>query len=235
MKKPIGLLVVFALSLLAADFWKKPFTEWSDKDATKMITDSPWAKGTSVTMGGPPSPAAGLGGGGGFGRGGAPGGPQGGGGSEIGPGAQGMSGPSFNVVARWETALPIRQALVRLKYGAEADKSADAQKVLAAQAQSYEIVLAGPLGPFLPGNPEESAKALMEVTALSSPRTGQIKPSQIEVSNPGRTMDVLFVFPRSMPFTVDDKEAEFTTKLGKSTVRYKFKLKDMVFNGKLEM
>lgn len=235
MKKTIGLLVVFALVMMAADFWKKPFTEWSDKDLTKMMTDSPWAKSASVSMGGPPPPAGGFGDGGGFGHGGLPGGPQGGGGSEIGPGAQGMSGPSFNIVARWQTALPIRQAFVRLKFGAEADKSAEAKKVLTEEERPYEIVLSGPLGAFLPGKPEESAKALSEVTVLSSHRTGEIKPIQIEVGKPGRSMDVLFVFPRSMPFTTDDREVEFATKLGTSDLKYKFKLKDMVFNGKLEM
>lgn len=228
MKKTAGLLLVFALCLMAADFWKKPFTEWSDKDVMKMMTDSPWAKSTSISMGGPPPPAGGLGGGGGFGHGGLPGGPQGGA-----SGAPDISGPSF--VVKWQTALPIRQAMVRLKYGAEADKSADAQKILAQQEPSYEIVLSGPLGFFLRGAPDELTKALTDVTALSTHRTGDIKPVRIEVSNPGRTMEVLFAFPRSMPFTADDKEVEFTTKLGTSTLRYKFKLKDMIFNGKLEL
>ncbi len=224
MKKTIGILLVFAFGMLAADFWKKPFMQWSDKDVMKMTTDSPWAKSASVSMTGPAAPAVAPGG---FG-GGAPGGPQGGGVPDFAP-------PSFEVVARWQTALPIRQALVRLKYGAEADKSPDAQKVLAEEERSYEIVLSGPLAAFLPGKPEDSAKALTEVTALSSRRTGEIKPSQIEVGKPGRSMDVLFVFPRSMPFTVDDQEVEFSTKLGTSKVKYKFKLKDMVFDGKLEM
>lgn len=96
-------------------------------------------------------------------------------------------------------------------------------------------MLSGPLGALLPGRPEESAKALSAVSSLSSRRTGAIKPVQIEVGKPGPSMDVLFVFPRSMPFTVDDKEVEFTTKLGTSILKYKFKLKDMVSNGKLEM
>jgi len=226
MKKTIGLWMVFALCTMAADFWKKPFMQWSDKAVTKMITDSPWAKSASVSMNFPGAPA--MPPGGGFG-GGAPGGPQGGGGGPD------FTPPSFDVVARWQTALPIRQALVRLKYGAEADKSAEAQKVLAEQETSYEIVLSGPLGAFLRGTPEDSVKALSEVTVLSSRRAGEIKPSQIEVGKPGRSMDVLFVFPRSMPFTVDDQEVEFSTKLGASKVRYKFKLKDMVFDGKLEM
>jgi hypothetical protein len=233
MKKiTIGLLVIFAFCMLGAD-WKKPFTQWSDKEVTKMMTDSPWAKSASVSMGGGPPQVAGPAPGG-FG-GGAPGGPQGGGGSEIGPGAQGMSGPSFDIVARWQTALPIRQAFVRLKFGAEADNSADAKKILDKEETAYEIVLSGPMGMFLQGKPEETAKALSEVTALSSSRTGEIKPVQIEVGKPGKTMDVLFVFPRSMPFTVDDKEIVLTTKLGASNLKYKFKLKDMVFNGKLEM
>jgi hypothetical protein len=235
MKKTAGLLLLFGCGLVAADFWQKPYMQWSDKDTAKMMNSSPWAKSTSVSMSGPgggappPMPA-----GGGFG-GGAPGGPQGGGGSEFGPGAQGSSGPSFEIVARWQSALPIRQALVRLKFGAEADKSPEAAKVLEQQERPYEIVLSGPMGMFLGGKPEDSAKALSEVSFLSSSRTGAIKASQIEVGKPGKTMDVVFVFPRSMPFTVEDKEVEFSTKLGASTVKYKFKLKDMVLNGKLEM
>lgn len=141
--------------------------------------------------------------GGGFG-----GGPQDGGGSEFGPSAQGSGPPSFDIVAFWQSALPIRQAFVRLKFGAKADKSP---------------------------KPGDAAKALGEVTSLSSRRTGGIKPFQIEVGKPGKTMDVLFAFPRSMPFTVEDKEIELTTKLNTSTLKYKFKLKEMVLNKTLEM
>ncbi len=238
MKKTAGLFLLFALGLgAAANFWQKPYTEWSDKDMAKMMTDSPWAKSASVSMGGPGGgapPAMPPGGGGGFG-GGPPGGPQGGGGSEFGPGAQGSGAPTLDVVARWQSALPIRQALVRLKFGAEADKSAEASKLLQEEERPYEIVLSGPMGMFLRGQPADSAKALSEVSFLSSKRTGEIKAVQIQVGKPGKTMDVLFAFPRSMPFTADDKEVEFITKLGTSTLKYKFKLKDMVVNGKLEM
>jgi hypothetical protein len=73
------------------------------------------------------------------------------------------------------------------------------------------------------------------VTFLSSRRTGAIKPVQIEVGKPGKMMDVVFAFPRSMPFTVEDKEVELMTKLGTSALKFKFKLTDMVLSGKLEM
>jgi len=235
MKKTAAFLLLFGCALVAADFWQKPYMEWRDKDVTKMMNDSPWAKSASVSMSGPGGgapPMAPGGGGGGFGG---HGGPQGGGGSEFGPGAPGSGPPSVDVVARWQSALPIRQAFVRLKFGAEADKSAEAAKFLEARDRPYEIVLSGAMGMFLGGKPGEAAKALSEASFLSTARTGAIKAVQIEVGKPGPMMDVLFAFPRTMPFMLEDKEVELSTKLGTSNLKYKFKLKDMVVNGKLEM
>jgi hypothetical protein len=230
MKKIAAFLFLFAFCLMAADFWQKPYTEWADKDLQKMMTNSPWAHTVSVSMGGPiAAPDGGGGGGGGGGRGG---GPQGGGGGADAP-IPGVREPE--IIARWQSAMPIRQAFVRLKYGAEAGKSDDAQKFLAKEQPTYELVLSGPLQGFLRGKPEDTAKSLSEVTFLSTKEKGAVKPVSVEVGKPGRSMDILIAFPRSMPYTVDDKEVEFSTKLGTSTVKIKFRLKDMVFNGKLEM
>ncbi len=227
MKKTAGLIVLSAACLMAANFWQKPYTAWSDKDVTKMLTDSPWAKSGSVEMNFPGADAAAaapaFGGGGG-----ARGGPQGGAGG-------GFSAPSLEIHATIESALPVRQALVRRKFGAEAGKSEDAQKVLNEEPKSYEVLLSGPLGMFVMGPPDQIKTNLTEVTSLSSAKSGPIKPEQVQVGPPGKTMEVLFIFPRTMPFTVEDQEVEFATKLGKSNLKYKFKLKDMVVNGKLEM
>lgn len=223
MKKTVGLLLLAALSLVAANVWQKPYMEWSDKDITKIMSDSPWVKSASVTLNFPGSNVAPP--------------PMGGGGGRGGPQGDGFGGgvPSFEITAHFESALPMRQALVRRKFGAEADKSADAQKVLSEEPKSYEIVLSGPLGGFVMGPPDAVSQRLTEASSLSSAKSGAIKPSLIQVGKPGRTMDVLFVFPRDKVFTVDDQEVDFTTKLGTSNVKYKFKLKDMVVNGKLEM
>ncbi len=51
----------------------------------------------------------------------------------------------------------------------------------------------------------------------------------------GRTVVVSFLFPRTANFTADDKEMEFSTKFGTTAIKHKFKLKDMVVNGKVEM
>jgi hypothetical protein len=221
MKKTAALLFLFAFCLMAADFWQKPYTDWADKDLQKMISDSPWAHNISVSMGGP---VMGIEAGGGGGRGG------GGGGDAPVPG---MREPEVTV--RWQSAMPIRQAVVRLRFGAKAGESDEAKKYLEKEQPAYEVVLSGPLGPFLRGKPEDIAKSLSEVTFLSSKGKGAVKPTSIEVGKPGPSMDVLITFPRSMPFTLDDKEVEFDTKLGKSDVKTKFRLKDMVYSGKLEM
>ena len=232
MRKIAGLLFLFAFCLMAADFWQKPYTEWADKDLQKMITNSPWAHTVSVSSGGPIVPLDGSGDrskGGGGGRGG---GPQGGGGNADAP-IPGVREPE--VIARWQSAIPIRQAFVRLKYGAEAGTSDDAKKYLEKEQTGYEVVLSGPLQQFLHGKPDDIAKSLSEVTFLSTKEKGAVKPTSIEVGKPGPSMDVLISFPRSMPYTLEDKEVEFSTKLGTSTVKIKFRLKDMVYNGKLEM
>ena len=53
MKKLTLSLLTLAVSLWAADFWvAKPYTEWSEKDATKLVKSSPWAKEITVSMGG---------------------------------------------------------------------------------------------------------------------------------------------------------------------------------------
>src|SRR5579863_2451490 len=100
MRKAAGLVVLGAVSLMAANIWQKPWTEWSDKDVTKILTDSPWVKTATITMNFPGADQMQLGAGGG-GRG-----AQGGGGG-------GFGGGGLEVIAHFESALPVRQALVR--------------------------------------------------------------------------------------------------------------------------
>lgn len=233
MKKTAGLLFLFAFCLMAADFWQKPWTDWNEKDLQKMITNSPWAHTVSVSMGGPIATPDTGGGGGGGGRGGGRGGPQGGGGGGADAPIPGIREPEISI--RLQSALPVRQAFVRLKYGAEAGKSDDAQKYLGEEPAAYDIILSGPLQPFLRGNPEDVKKSLSEVTFLSTKEKGAVKSASIQIGKPAAVMDVLIAFPRSMPYTLDDKEVEFQTKLGTATVKVKFRLKDMVYSGKLEM
>src|ERR1041384_1554685 len=50
---PILAIVVALVSVaLAADFWNsKPYSKWSQADATRLLTNSPWAKTTTMRTG----------------------------------------------------------------------------------------------------------------------------------------------------------------------------------------
>jgi hypothetical protein len=230
-KKFAAAFFIFAFCIAAADFWQaKPYTEWTDKDLQKMITNSPWAKSFS-----PPAPAGGPGDsgastplseGGGRGRGG---------GVPFGGPAAADSSTAPTIYARWQSALPVKQAFVRLKYGAEAATSPDAKQLLDRPETNYEIVVSGPLKSMLRGDTDTLKLSLMESSSLTSKGKGPVKPSDVQIALSRDSNDMVLHFPRTTPFTADDKEVEFETKFGDLVLRYKFKVKDMVFNGKLEM
>jgi hypothetical protein len=241
-------LLLFSFGLLAADFWSKPSSEWSDKDLQKMMSNSPWAHSESVPMSGPappsvgggraavddtaaPAPISAGGGGGGGGRGGGRGG-GGGGGADV---PVGGGGGSMNIVARWQSARMIKEAAVRLRFGVKAESSDEAKQMLAQEDPNYVIVLTGTIRSLMRGNPETLKKALMEASSLSVKGKPPVKPVDIQIGGDRRSADIVMQFPRSAAFSLDDKEVDFATKLADVSLKYKFKLKDMAVNGKLEL
>lgn len=245
------LIFVAALTLWAADVWVKPYTDWSDKDIQKIMTDSPWAKRVSVAFDnlggaggggggrggrGPQGPSAdpGIdgtgGGGGGGGRGGRGGG---GGGGDIGGGGVGI--PEIELSVRWQSAATVQQVLVKAKYGDKAATDADAQKQLHAEQEFYVIWIAGLPATVRPAD-DVSKKALLQVTTLSAKDKDPIVATDVVFNAPGgqtRSLDAHFVFPRKTALSADDKDVEFSTKFGKNVVKTRFNLKAMVVNGKL--
>ena len=49
------------------------------------------------------------------------------------------------------------------------------------------------------------------------------------------TLTVVFFFPKTDAITLDDEEIELVTDLGRSPLKKKFKLADMVFHGQLTL
>lgn len=241
------------LALWAADVWvAKPFTEWTDKDLQKIMTDSPFARRASMAMpgggfggpgggggnGGGGGADAGAGGGGGGGRGGGGGGRGGGGG---GGGADipqtGGGAPEVEMTVRWQTAPTVMEALAKAKYGAEAGTSEDAKKMLEPDDMYYVIWVSGMPGNLRPRD-EDAKKELLAHTTLSAKDKDPIVATDVVFpaaagGRGSRVTDAHFLFPRKVAFAVTDKEVEFSTKLGTSKVQVKFNLKNMMVNGKL--
>ena len=57
------------------------------------------------------------------------------------PGGAGGAAPKTLVVVRWQSALPVKQALVRGKFGSEAASAAGAKSVLANEEAYYVIAV----------------------------------------------------------------------------------------------
>lgn len=243
---------VLALGLWAADSWQhKPATDWSDKDVQKILTNSPWAKVISVSAGGFMDPGS-MPGRGGRGLGGddsptrpdvagqMPGGSLGAPGGNVPSRSLGDEGlgsqtaPSIALTVVWESALPVKQALARRKYGAEAATAPEAKAFLD-ENPGYLIAVAGIPDGIVQASAARGKEALLQRTSLSVKGKPQLHPSNVEVGPPGKVIEVIFSFPKTAPFSIDDKDVEFSTQLGTVAVTYKFHLKDMLYQGKLEL
>jgi hypothetical protein len=219
----------------AADVWvSKPWTDWSDRDIRKTLTDSPWARGVSIELAYPRrlAPAgAGIaeGAGGNLGVGQARNGPPPAGG-QLGP-------PEANLIIRWQSSPVIQQAQVKAQYGANAATSPEAQKRLEPNGKYYLIAVANLPISLEPAGPEAKA-ALLAVTTLAAKDKGPIVAQDVLFVQNGAGVEVAearFLFLRSVVFTAEDKQAEFASKFGKISVKARFLLRDMLVGGKLEL
>lgn len=236
---------VLALCTLvyAAKKWEKePFTEWSKETAFKVLTDSPWAKQqkfrTETALLTPSSgpiyaPREGSGG---HSEGSRP---------DLSPtpsaaGRETYTTAVFNI--NFLSARPIRMALARLAMlnGALDEKQAH-QFVDQAATNQVAIAIS------VPGNQQESFMMDLETAQLLDSTYLELKKSKRKIYleqyyKPGEAGNeqALFLFPRTKDgeelFTLEEKEVKFVCQLGpRMRLERKFKFKDMVFDGKLEI
>ncbi len=244
------LCAVAVVALCAADQWvKKEPALWTAQDVQQILTDSPWTKQAiasfdkqheqderpeGVPNGAPP---AGMTGNGGVSDGHWDGG--------VGRMRRGEP-PKLPVTIRWESAFPVRVALARLQTPAAtapADNGAEYER-------DYVISVTGLLPSFADHStrgPNESSGAaesrapdierlragLLNTTRLIPRDKAPIAPSDAKIDSP--TGEVQMFFPRSNPIGLEDKEVIFKTRFGAISVEQKFRLKDMVYKGKLDL
>lgn len=230
----------------AADPWShKDPAKWSDRDVQRVLSDSAWAQRAGAIFSlavedpppaPPPIPAtaqAGLGG---------P--PNSGVRWDGGVGRSRGPDPTLNVLIRWDSALPVREALSR------AGNDAQHPYITENAAKDYIISIAGlvPAGRYRSvgrtetksrsddmvdaRNPEEMLEGLMSASQLLPRGKTPIRPEDAKLD--GSTGTLYVFFPRT-PITLDDKEVTFTTRFGALTIQKRFGLKDMRYKGKLEL
>jgi hypothetical protein len=222
-------LLLASAALVAADFWQeKAFTDWSAPQIEKMLSDSPWAKKVTIVLGSlrEEAPSGFDGGGAGLGGGGSSRAGADGAGAEF----QGLRRIPVTVV--WSSALPIRQALLRRQAGLDTPIPADQR--LSDNESFYSVTIIG-----LPPNVSSRVGTLDEVKAASALKPNKkerIAVEDVRVFPSGdQSVRVEFLFPRRDAFSLDDKEVEFTTRLGEVEISKKFKLSDMMVRGRLAL
>jgi len=228
-------------------------TELTEKQVEKLLNDSPWSKKVSVSMnagggggmGGGGGRRGGGGGGGGMGGGGiggggmdsggiqgGPGGMTGGGGgggrSGGGMGGGGMEGgggraPSMTVTVRWLSAMPVQQAMA---------KKLHRPAPPAEPAPAYFIGVFG-LPARMSGARDDFKQMLQKATMLKIKGREPINPESLEVGPADGGTAAIFRFSNQEPISADDKEVEFSSRLGQIEIKTKFKTKDMMVDGKL--
>jgi len=208
-------------ALVAAEFWEtKPFRDWSEKEARKVLEDSPWAALIAVPLpnrGPVPTPDSAGGGRGGGGRGG---------------GAEGF-GPApvrVRLTISWRSALPLKQATARQQAANGGTIAPDMEAALAREDELYVVAIQGLPPQYTQSGPTSTIDAFLH-------RNGKPDiPAARGASQPARGGAILFVgFPRTDPITLADGDVEFDLKIGAFGIRKKFKLKDMLFHGRLEL
>jgi hypothetical protein len=247
-----------AVALFASDFWKtKDSTQWSSDEVSKMLTDSPWAKEITVTSGQQQQRRSGgrrggMGGGfpgGGGGGGGYPGGGGGyPGGSGGGGGGYGGGGINEKVVLRWDSALPVQQALQRQGYHPAASddaskdsKDKDAKPAVDINQKYYVVSILGLTMPSRRGDSDstdddrQSADNLrsrfLDAATLMPKSKIAIQAEDVQFEGRNGSIAMRFLFPRTFSIS-DEKEITFQFQSQGVKFEHKFKITDMQYQGK---
>jgi len=207
------------------DFWnEKQPAEWTDEEIQQMLTRSPWAKSASIFdsaahKGAATSPRStsiqSR-------RGGRPtvtGNPL--------PPATGST--SWAATVRWDSALPVREALKTVK-------SPDA-------AENYLIALVGDIpGVGVPSDDDDPAERKQKLEMLQEFTRIERRDDPLTLQNarllprtPRTPAGTLFVFSRAIAIKPEDKQVTFVTKVGPLEVKCRFVLRDMLYRGILEL
>jgi hypothetical protein len=205
----------------AGEFWneKKP-EDWTDDERRQLLTKSPWAREAQVKFNGGPGALSGPRGTVMTRRG------------SVYPGT-GAAGPATNPgqydsIVRWESALPVREA--------NNNRSKDDP------AANYILNVVGDL-PMLGrrSNDETEDEYQQRLDMLKQYTRLEKKGDPIYLvklayqAGPQATSGALFYFERNDLITLHDGAVTFITKLGPLDVKCKFSLKEMTYQGKLEL
>lgn len=228
---------LLCFSALAADWDRKPFPNWSDQDVLRLLTNSPWCRPRSVDIqwhkrdrtqldvrdipgtSGPNamsnrsmSPIGGIG---------VP---------------KSNLPPSADLLIRWASALPIRQAVALYKArDARSDDAAALNRLVGVAGPDYVLEIHG-----LPAEVAHLGASTLELAATravtvrtASGRT--LRPARSEARLDGLNVTLFLHFPRSAEITLADRELDVEADFEIFRFKERFSLRSMRYLGHLDI
>jgi hypothetical protein len=126
--------------------------------------------------------------------------------------------PTLPVLVRWESAAPVREALL-LTHQSTPDEI----------ARDYIITVLG----LVSAGKDQPLEGLMSHSVLKIPGKAPVAAEDAKVDS--KTGTVRLYFPRSTAITLADKDVVFATRFGSLAVVKKFHLAEMMYHGRLEL
>lgn len=231
-----GMAALLAWAASSKEFWnsEQP-SDWTKNEIQELMNRSPWAKEVNVSDAGPGGIDASRdnrGSGGSSNR--AP---------DVGGAIPGLpSGPPmgrpfapravlgrFSAIVRWDSALPIREAMHAQPY-----QDADRYYIISVTGDLPDMGrIVGADGATLDERRMENIK---QVTRLER-KTDALVLARVAVTPDGYPAGggTLFYFERRDAVLAEDKQVTFVTRVGPYEVRARFNLKEMLYRGKLAL
>jgi hypothetical protein len=229
-KKAFFVFLLSSVFLLAGgpSWQSKPFAQWNELDARQVLRSSPWVRHATVSLLFQPSEdqlraGGNMGGGKGVGL-------------EslevtnlVGGGEHHSNSivkkPGY-LVLRWESASPIRQAESKLQ-----DANAPGW-----DGEYYAVAVYGV--PVEAGRLDEPGRAgaMKKLAFLKRDGMKDMTAAKVEITPSANGFaTVLYLFPRTVPITSEEKRVEFDAQMGRLYVAQYFYPKEMQFQGKPEL
>jgi hypothetical protein len=217
-----GFLIACGAALpAAAKSWDKPeFPHWTGEFVDRILTDSPWAKSLTAPHIYEPAPPRLL-----------PSDFQ-----QITlpklPEARPVRTEMYLIV-RWRSALPVRRALALAEFGRARLEEEPALELLTHEEPDYVIEMAG-FPAILVRDAKRLEGDLARTARLFLPGRRPLAPSAVDVPAHGNHLIATIRFPR--PANIEPAgAAELTAEHGPAPIKQSFKLKEMIYRGRLEL
>ncbi len=132
------------------------------------------------------------------------------------------------IVARWESAMPVRAAEIRVKDENAPDVDGEDYAIAV-----YDVPLKGAMFNL---DLRVLAADLKQNAYLRQEGKKDLRPSRVVVRQDGSAIaTIVYFFPRSPHYTVDDKRVLFSALVGRLFLAQYFFPSEMQFQGKLEL